>query len=229
VNLEEHFTFLSSYRLTRQFQQKEIPTEVLHQLIACAELSPSDFYLQPTNYVIVKDEKTKEKIYRAANKNPIVKEAGALVVFCGDRKALSNNLDQVLDKLELTEAGQDRLENALRFNFEQGYFGIMWLIKAAIAPILRLFTPMPLFPAVHKRYWLAKQVAMSSGYFIEAAHVAGLGTCPIFSFDEWRVRFALKIPHNNIVPLIVAVGWPLRQDKITPLKERESVLHEERW
>jgi nitroreductase len=229
VTLEEYHNFLSSYRLTRQFQKKTIPPDILHKLIECAQMAPSDFYLQPAHYVLIQDEKTKEKIFRACHKNPVCIQASALVVFCGDRKALSNNLDSVLDKLDLTEAGQERLETALKFNFEQGYFGLMWLIKAAIAPLLRLFTPMPLFPAVHKRYWLTKQVAMSAGYFIEAAHRAGLGTYPLYTFDEWRVRFALKIPHSNIVPLIVAVGYPLRQDKTTPLKETESVIHEECW
>ena len=59
--------------------------------------------------------------------------------------------------------------------FKQGPFGINWLWKATLIPLARVFVPIPQMMAVHKRFWLAKQVMLCSMNFVPAAGAAGPG------------------------------------------------------
>jgi nitroreductase len=89
--------------------------------------------------------------------------------------------------------------------------------------------PTPELPAIHRRFWLAKQVSLSAMVFMLAATAAGLGTCPMEGFDEARVKKILKIPSYMIVVVVIPVGYSadgeLKRSRI-PLG---SIVHREGW
>ena len=91
------------------------------------------------------------------------------------------------------------------------------------------FIPIPSIQAVHKSYWLAKQVSLSAMVFMLAAEVAGLATCPMEGFGERQVRRVLGIPSSHSVVLVVPVGYA---DNSAMKKTRlplDGRVHRERW
>lgn len=210
-------------RATRRLSEAPVPRELLLKLLDCARWAPSGFNLQPTHYWVVEDPEIKKKLFKACLSQNQVLEAPAVVVFTGDRRVVSHNLEAVIDEEyengAMTEAKEERLRQNVRLNFDQG-FGIQWLAKLIGAPFLRLFTPMPTLPAVHKRFWLAKQVMMPAMNFMLAAEAAGLVTAPLEGFDEWRVKRALGIPMSHVVPIVIPVGFAAGE---APLKTRLSL------
>ena len=90
--------------------------------------------------------------------------------------------------------------------FRQGPLGLNWLWKATLIPLARVFVPIPRMMAVHKRFWLAKQVTLSAMNFMLAAEAAGLATVPMEGFDAGRLRRALDLPRSWEPILVVPVG-----------------------
>lgn len=215
-------------RTTRRFAETPVSKELLLKLLECAQWAPSGFNLQPTHFWVVQEPELKKKLLKACLSQNQVLEAPAVIVFSGDRRVAQNNLDAVIDEEyangRMTEEYEERLRGNVKLNFDQGY-GIQWIAKLIGAPFLRLFTPMPTLPAVHKRFWLAKQVMMPAMSFMLAAEAAGLATAPLEGFDEWRVKRALGIPMSHVVPIVIPVGYPMGEK---PLKTRlplEEVTH----
>ena len=217
MKLEEFQQLVDVQYQPSRSNQEPLSKDLLYQLLDIAHLAPSDRNLQPTHYFIVSDvalldTKKQKRLLKAVLGQKEILTAGTLVIFCGDRKAASNNLEDVIDSgyesTRFTEADENKLRLYVKLNFDQGAFGITYLAKALFTPILRLFTPMPLLPAVHKRYWLTKQVMLSCANFILAAKAAKLICVPIQGFDESRIRKIFGIPCNFVVPIIVAVSKP---------------------
>lgn len=211
ADLASFLDLMRSRRSTRHFRPDPVPPELLDELLEAARWAPSGFNLQPTHFVVVTDPAVKEKLYRPCMKQRQVLEAGATVVFTGDRRVVANNFERTLKQDREAGAINDAYEKVLRWavplSFNQGPLGFGWLCKAAGEMVAGPFTPIPSIQAVHKNYWLAKQVGLSAMAFMLAAHVAGLATCPMEGFGERQVRRALGIPSTHSVVLVIPVGY----------------------
>jgi len=222
-----------SRRSTRHFRPDPVPPELLDKLLEAARWSPSGFNLQPTHFVVVTDPDAKARLYPACMKQRQVLEAGAIVVFSGDRQVAANNFERVMDQDREAGAIHAEYERKLRryvpLFFHQGPVGIGWLWKMVIEGLVARFIPIPSFQAVHKSFWLAKQVSLSAMVFMLAAEAAGLATCPMEGFGERSVRRVLGIPSSQAVILVVAVGYA---DSTAPIKTRlplDGRVHRNGW
>jgi nitroreductase len=121
------------------------------------------------------------------------------------------------------------LRRVVPLAFGRGPAGLGWLWKTTLLPLARLLRPIPDLPAVHRNFWLAKQVMLCAMNFMLLAEAAGLSTLPMEGFDERRVRKVLGIPRWHIVPVVIAVGYAsgrMPQKTRVPL---DQVLHREGW
>lgn len=232
-NLESFIDLVRTRRSTRHFRPDPVPPQLLDQLLEATRWAPSGFNLQPTHFVVVTDQDVKAKLYPACMNQRQVLEAGATVVFTGDRRVVDNHFERVLRQDREADAINDAYEQHLRKSvpllFNQGPLGLGWLWKALAEPVIGRFRPVPSIQAVHKNYWLAKQVCLSAMVFMLAAHVAGLATCPMEGFGERSVRRALGIPSSQTVVLVVPVGYA---DNLSLKKTRlplEALVHRDRW
>jgi hypothetical protein len=94
-----------------------------------------------------------------------------VIVFAGDHLAFDRfeeTLNYDLAAGAITSDYANFLRKIVRLMFKQGLVGINWLWKAALIPLARLFVPIPQIMAVHKRFWLAKRVMLSSMTFMLA-------------------------------------------------------------
>lgn len=233
LSLGQFVEIVQMRRSTRHFEPKRVAPELLEQLLEAARWSPSAFNLQPTHFVVVTDQARKEKLFPACMKQRQVLEAGAVVVFTGDRDVVRRNFEKTLRQDREAKANSAEYEKILRKNvplsFNRGFLGIGFLWKLAAEVFVDKFTPIPKLQAVHRNYWLAKQASIAAQTFMLAAQVAGLATCPMEGFSESAVREALGIPSNQAVILVVPVGYADNSAQTKTRLPLAELVHQNSW
>lgn len=73
-----------AHRSIRQFEDKPISDELLHQLIQCGQMASTSSFIQACSVIHVTDTHDREKISMAAGGQPYVKTAAVFLVFCAD-------------------------------------------------------------------------------------------------------------------------------------------------
>jgi len=233
LGVNQFIEIVKARRSTRHFESKPVAPEVLNQLLEAARWSPSAFNLQPTHFIVVTDRARKEKLYPACMKQRQILEAGAVVVFTGDRRVVENNFEKTLRQDREAHANSREYEQLLRKNvplsFNRGFLGLGFLWKLAAEKIIGRFIPIPKLQAIDRDYWLAKQVAIAAQTFMLAAEVAGLATCPMEGFSERAVREALDIPLNQSVVLVVPVGYADNSKQTKTRLSLADLVHYNGW
>ncbi|MBL8148390.1 MAG: nitroreductase family protein [Blastocatellia bacterium] len=233
LNIDEFEELVRTRRSIRHFRPDPVDEDLLHRLLDIAHWAPSGYNLQPTHMVLVTDTALKKRLHIACMKQAQILEAPAIVVFTGDKLVVENNLESAFQADRAIDAISAEYEKQLRgfikLAFDQGPLGLGWFGKAFFVPLARLFTPIPSIPAVEKRYWLAKQVMLSSMIFMLAATAAGLSTVPMEGFDEDRVRKVLGIPSSHIVALVVPVGYAVDNSIRKSRLPVEKIIHKNGW
>jgi nitroreductase len=233
TRLDSFVALARSRRSARHFRPDPVPPDLLDQLLEAARWAPSGFNLQPTHFVVVTDPAVKAKLYPACMKQRQVLEAGATVVFTGDRRVVEHNFERVLKQDReaggINDAYEKLLRKAVPLFFNTGPLGVGRLWKAAAEAVVGRFTPVPSVQAVHKSFWLAKQVCLSAMVFMLAAEAAGLATCPMEGFGERAVRRALGIPSSQTVVLVVPVGYADNSGQKKTRLPLDGMVHRNRW
>jgi len=224
---------IRSRRATRHFLPDPIPQGLLEQLIDLARWAPNGYNIQPTHFIAVTDPAVKENLVPACLDQVQVREAPAVVVITGDREVVSHHFEDMLRMENEIGSMTREYEKLLRWvippAFGHGPIGLGWLWKATLIPIVKLFRPLPEFPAVHMRFWLAKQTMLCAMNLMLAAEASGLATLPMEGFDESRVRKVLKIPRSQVVMLVVAVGYAAPPPATKTRLPLERILHHNFW
>jgi nitroreductase len=233
MHFDDFEKLVRARRAVRKFKSDPLPEGTLDRLLDAARWAPSGYNLQPTHFVVITDPRIKARVRIACMGQRQIEEAPATVVFAGDRRVVSNNFRKMMQHEE--EAGalhpgyKASLEKFVPLAFKTGPAGIGWLWKATLPRLRRVAMPTPELPAIHRRFWLAKQVSLSAMVFMLAATAAGLGTCPMEGFDEARVRKILGIPAYMVLVVIIPVGYSadgaLKRSRI-PLGH---IVHREHW
>ena len=73
---------------------KDVPDELLEELLRCACQAPSAGNVQPWRFLVVKDEGTKRKLAEAALGQAFLAEAPVVIVICADLAAHSLSYGQ---------------------------------------------------------------------------------------------------------------------------------------
>ena len=233
MDLDAFHRLALARRAVRNFKADPLPEGVLDRLLDCARWAPSGYNLQPTHFVTVTDAGMKGRLRVACMDQKQIEEAPATVMFLGDRRVATNNFAKMLEHEE--EAGnlhpkyRASLEKFVPLAFHTGPAGLGWLWKSTLLPVRRLGAPTPELPAIHRRYWLAKQVSLSAMSFMLAATAAGLGTCPMEGFDESRVKKLLGIPRHMIVVMVVPVGYSADGPQARTRLGLEKLVHRGKW
>src|SRR5579864_8362083 len=170
MDLDEFQRLALARRAVRNFKSDPLPEGMLERLLEAARWAPSGYNLQPTHFVTITDPALKPALRVACMDQKQIDQAPATVVFVGDRRVAVNNFRLMLEHEE--QAGilhpkyRESLEKFVPLAFHTGPAGLGWLWKATLPPMRRLGLPTPELPAIHRRYWLAKQVSLSAMVFM---------------------------------------------------------------
>jgi nitroreductase len=210
-NLSHFLDLARSRRTIRHFRPDPVAPDLLDTILECTRWAPSGYNLQPTHIVLVTEERLKKALYKPCMQQAQILEAPIIAVFTGDKQVVANNFSRVLAAdLQIGAINQQYQQQLIRMvnlAFAENPLGLQRWAKALLAPLAQWFVPIPRIPAVHKDYWLAKQVALSAMMFMLATHAAGLASVPMEGFDEHRVQQVLGIPSNQLVVLVIPFGY----------------------
>lgn len=220
-------------RSVRDFRPDTVPAGVIDQLLEAARWAPSGYNLQPVHFVVVTDPDHRQALRKASMNQRQVSEAPAVVILVADHHVAKHHTERVLamdvESGVTNETYSALMRKFIRLAFSTGPVGMNWLWKALLAPPMRRFVSIPNMPAVHRRYWLGKQVGLSGMNLLLAAHAAGLAGCPMEGFDRRRVAKVLKLPHGMEPMLIVPLGYPARTDLKKTRLPLTELVHREQW
>jgi nitroreductase len=182
---------------------KNLPEELLGQMIETAAKAPSSFNLQPWNLIVLRDKAAKEKLLPLAWNQPKIVEAPVTLIVLADKSGwqeghpvVEKNWQEMLTAGNMQPAQRDWFLNAAKSLYN-------WNPDASLA-----------FAAKNTGFF-----AMSLMY---AATDLGLASHPMDGFDHEGVRKAFNIPDNFWVPLLLAVGYPKPGLVVQPTKWRKS-------
>ena len=193
-----HFRrLMEGRRSVREFSDREVPEEVVRELIRTAGTAPSGANKQPWRFVAVRDSALKSEIRVAA-------EEEERLFY--EKRASQTWLDDL--KPFMTDAEKPFLEIA------------PWVIV-----VFKVMGPDPDQPTEGDNgrvYYVNESVGIACGLFLAAAHNAGLATLTHTPSPMKFLTGILERPGNERPFLVIPLGYPA-EDCMVPDIERKRV------
>ena len=182
---------------------KEVPDDLLKEMIETAARAPSGFNIQPWSLMILKDPENKQRLRKLAWDQPKVSEAPVMIIVLADTEGwIPGNEFAEKNFAELVKAGHMKAEQREWFdNACQTLYGASDLRKVAFA---------------------CKNTGFFAMNLMLAARDLGIDTHPMDGFDLEGVRKEFRIPENYWIPLLLAVGYFNREKELPPPKWRKT-------
>jgi nitroreductase len=78
---------ITSRRSIRRFERRDVPRELLEQLVDAGRLAPTANNVQPWEFIVVTDDSIKNRIAASTDHGKFIADANAVIaVFCKDTK-----------------------------------------------------------------------------------------------------------------------------------------------
>lgn len=113
---------IKNRRSIRIYQNKPVENEKINLILEAGRLAPSAKNRQEWKFVVVQDEKTKEKLSVAANNQAFVAQAPVVIACCGDNDKYIMSCGQPATVVDVTIAVDHMTLKA----FEEG-MGTCWI------------------------------------------------------------------------------------------------------
>mmetsp|Transcript_75650 Transcript_75650/g.131063 ORF Transcript_75650/g.131063 Transcript_75650/m.131063 type:complete len:371 (-) Transcript_75650:40-1152(-) len=201
-------------RTARDYDEtKDVPDEVMKDILATSQRAPTGYNMQPYKVVIVRDKKKREELSQAfVGDGNIrrVKKAPVTVIFLADLEP-ARLIPRIVD-LSRKQGLPDDFLMSLSVNVfaltAPGRFGPptpLNLATTAISP----FAALPVFNDVEA--WSFKNTMLVASQMMLAAASHGVSSSPMEGFDTRRVFQVLKVPFTDwpryAVPLAISMGY----------------------
>ncbi|TGE31678.1 nitroreductase family protein [Desulfosporosinus sp. Sb-LF] len=168
----------------RKYTNQKITRDVLKKIIQVAGSAPSAWNLQHWKFIVVEDQRLKDKLCEAAYGQQQVKDAAASIVILGDTQA---NLNAEGIYSAAVNAG---------YMPESAGKNIMDNIKNVYDNVPNAGVQL----ALQNSSYAAMQLML-------AAKAEGIDSCPMSGYDSQAVRTILEIPDRYIPTLLVTLGY----------------------
>jgi len=166
--------------------ERDVPEELLKDLLNTANLAPSSFNLQPWKVIAVRDRERKKALRKCAMNQPKVEEAPVVLIMVADPQALEENVEFMLtswENLGYIKTGQrDTMRNMID----------------------HLYGPKD---SLTRKLFAVKNTALFAMNLMLAAKGFGLDTHPMDGLDESCVKREFNIREDCVIPMLVAVGY----------------------
>jgi len=109
----------------RKFLPDPVPEEFIREVLRLANLAPSAGNLQARDFIVVRDEQTKERLKFAAHGQSMVAEAPLVIVCCANLDRIANYGPRGRELYCLQDVAAS-VEHILLYATDQGY-GACWI------------------------------------------------------------------------------------------------------
>jgi nitroreductase len=182
---------------------KNVPDDLLKQVVEMAALAPSSSNLQPWSLMVLKDPEEKMRLRKLAWNQLKVSEAPVILIVLADMDGWKPGHFFVEKNFsEMVRAGIT--DNDKRKKFDEACFSLYGSC------------------AERQIAFASKNTAFFAMALMLAAKNFGLDTHPMDGFDLEGVRREFKIPDRFWIPLLIAVGYFRSDQRLMPPKWRKS-------
>ena len=200
-----NFSDLTKRRRSINFfdETRNIPDNILKEMIRLASMTPSSFNLQPWNLIVLKDSDAKSSLRKLAWDQPKITEAPVVLIVLADKNGwkaghptVEKNWKEMLSSGVMPPEKREWFLNAC-----DSLYG--WSPDATLA-------------------FATKNAGFFSATLMYAATSLGLDSHPMDGFDHEGVRKEFNIPDNYWIPLLLSVGYLKPGAEILPPKWRKN-------
>lgn len=188
----EFFSWIDKRRSVRDFSDRPIPAEVIENIIRSASTAPSGAHKQPWTFCIITDQKIKQAIRTAAEKE--------------EQENYNGRMSQ-----EWVEALKP-----LQTDWQKGF------LEIAPVLIIVFKKAYDLLPDGRKfnNYYVNESVGIACGFVLAAIHSAGLVALTHTPSPMNFLTAILKRPENERPFLLIPVGYPANDAHVPDLKRK---------
>lgn len=204
---------IENRKSVRKYLDKNIPNEVLKQVLDAGRLAPSWVNVQPWHFIVVR--KNKEWLSELSNNQPQVRNADAVIVCVADMGAWDKErFSEVLKQKGMNDAGIDSLLS----------------VPVLYPPLLGVQTTL---------LRTVEQVTYAIAYMTLEAERLGLGACVIGALGNEltqilpelseKVKRELNLNDKQCIMAMLTLGYPNdERGGIKLRKDFDEVVSEER-
>ena len=178
-------------RSVRAFSRKSVPAEIIENAIKTANTAPSGANKQPWHFVVVGDQKIKNEIKIAAEK---------------EERAFYSQRATVSWLEDLNQFGT---------NWEKPFLAVAPFLIVIFKKNYDLSKT-----GKKKNYYVNESVGIAAGFLLAALHNAGLVSLTHTPSPMAFLNEILKRPLNEKPVLLIPVGYPTQDTKIPNLKKK---------
>jgi iodotyrosine deiodinase len=191
---QEFYHWLDKRRTVRDFSDKPVPKEVIHNLLLCASSAPSGAHKQPWTFCVVTDPAIKKEIRLAAEKEEF--------------ESYNNRMsDEWLKDLR-----------PLQTDWKKPFLEIAPYLIVVFKKVYDVL------PSGEKRtnYYVNESVGIACGLLLTAVHHAGLAALTHTPSPMNFLSKILNRPENERPYLLIPVGYPA-ENALVPNLTRKAL------
>lgn len=211
IKCEQLLTQLNWRYATKKFDPaRKISPEDWAALEMALILSPSSYGLQPWKFIVITDQKTREKLFPATWNQRQVLDCSHFLVFAVNMKITEDHIDKHIARTVELRGGTT--EGLRRFR-EVMVDDVVTGERGEVA-----------------RQWATHQAYLALGNFLTSAALMGIDACPMEGFKPGEYDKILDLPAKGLASVVCcAAGYRAPDDKAAMLKKvrfpREQVIH----
>jgi nitroreductase len=211
VKGEQVLTQLNWRYATKKFDSaRKISPEDWAVLEEALILSPSSYGLQPWKFIVITDQKTREKLFPATWKQRQILDCSHYVVFVVNTAMTEEHIDRHITRTVEVRGGT---VEALKRYRDTMVADVVTGARAAIS-----------------EEWAARQAYLALGNFMTSAALMGIDTCPMEGFEPAEYDEILDLNSKGLTSVVCcAAGYRATHDKYASQKKvrfpREHVIH----
>ncbi len=191
-NSEKYYQEINKRRSIRDFSDKEVPKEVIENIIKTAGSAPSGAHKQPWTFCVISNTKLKSEIRKLAEKEEYENYHGRM----------SDSWKEDLEHL-----GTDHIKEFLE-------------VAPYLIVVFKKVFDLDKDKNKSQNYYVNESVGIAVGFLITAIHQAGLVTLTHTPSPMKFLQTALRRPKNEKAFLLLPVGYPAKDCKVPDLKRK---------
>ena len=188
----EHLSFIRTRRSVRDFSDREIPLEIINNIVSAAASAPSGANKEPWFFSIIRDADVKHQIRLGAEKE---------------------------EKLFYTQkAPKDWLKDLNKFgtDWHKEFLEIAPYLIVVFKQIYDLDNDIK-----YKNYYVNESVGIACGFLLSAIHSAGLVALTHTPSPMGFLEKICKRPKNERAYLLIPIGYPAEDAEIPDLQKKD--------
>lgn len=189
----DFYSWANKRRSVRDFSSKEVPYEVMKNIILTASTAPSGAHKQPWTFCLISNAELKTKLRDLAEEE--------------EKKSYNGRMSEAWLR-DLAPLGTD---------WEKEFIDIApWIVI-----IMKRIYEVGENGEKHNNYYVSESVGIAAGFFLMAVHNAGLVALTHTPSPMNFITKALNRPENERPFLLIPVGFPAEKTHVPDLKRKD--------